>query len=126
MTDHTEDVREIAEDAVRKTINDIGNHDQWLSPRARRLVADAVLSAVTPVIRQQEREEIRRDLAEKIELRRRAASETARDRESDIRQQVYSNGQTTTYQELANRLERYFAERTAVARSHAQPEERTE
>lgn len=60
MTDSidTPDVRELAEDAIRKTINDIGDHDQWLSFGSRSRVADAVLAAVTPVIRQQVAEEI--------------------------------------------------------------------
>lgn len=85
-------------------------------------LADAVLAAVEPVIRQQERDGIRKDIAEKIELRRRAALATARDRESDTHQQIYSNGQTVAYMELAERLDRYFAERAAaIARSHSTP-----
>ena len=112
MTDPVPDVRKIARTSIIAAFDAAWGVPDRAGEKLLHEYADAVLAAVSPVIRQQERDEIRQDIAEKIELRRRAASATARDRESDTRQQVYSNGQTTAYQELAERLDRYFAERS--------------
>ena len=57
MTDHTQDVREIAEATIRRWKHGALN-DGLLSTNDMRSLADAVLSAVTPVIRQQVAEEI--------------------------------------------------------------------
>ena len=98
MTDHTQDVREIAEATIRRWKHGALN-DGLLSTNDMRSLADAVLSAVTPVIRQQVAEEIAWAIEHPI------------------------GPQEVRWAPIARR---WMAESAAIARSHALPEERTE
>ena len=66
MTDHTQDVREIAEATIRRWKHGALN-DGLLSTNDMRSLADAVLSAVTPKIEEQAAKKERERIAQAIE-----------------------------------------------------------